>query len=182
MYSPDHFSKKQQKKKVLASRHPMLTGPDVTCYSFIHSAISCLDVCVGTMPRWCRRPWWAHGWKAAEEKITCHSESVRAAPEATTPPSMPSSPCSCSPWMFFFCLAVCTFCPFPVHLPCCPHTEWATVSAEFLGSTLGYQGHPLAGLHNQCTLHFQSYCIEGVLVHKMGRCSSGPWNWRRNQE
>lgn len=90
---PRPFFQKTTKKKLLASRHPTLTGPDVTCFSFIHSAVTCWDVCVGTMPGRCRRLWWAHGWKTAEEKITCHSESVRTPPEATTPPSMSSSPC-----------------------------------------------------------------------------------------
>lgn len=90
IFHRDNF---QKKKTVPASRHPILTGPDVTCFSFFHSAVSCLAVCVGMMPGWCSRLWWAHGWKAAEEKTTCHSESVRTPPEATTPPSMSSSHC-----------------------------------------------------------------------------------------
>ena len=98
------------------------------------------------MSLWCRRAWWAHGWIAAEacgleEKTTCHSESVRAPPQATVPASISSSSCALSPWMFFFfCLAVCSFCPFPLHWPCRPHTGWAAV-AEFLGSILDQWGH-----------------------------------------
>lgn len=65
IFHRDNF---QKKKTVPASRHPILTGPDVTCFSFFHSAVSCLGVCVGMMPGWCSRLWWAHGWKSSRRK------------------------------------------------------------------------------------------------------------------
>lgn len=151
----------------------MLTGPDVTCFSFIHSAVSCWDVCVGTMPRRCRRLWWAHGWKAAEEKITCHSESVRTPPEATTPPSMSSSPC---------------FPPLAPALHECSFSVWLRVLFVHFQFTylVVHSGLSASSTVQVCTtsVHCTSsnaVCRGGVMVHKPEWCS-GPWNWRRNQE
>lgn len=68
--------------------------------------------------------------------------------------------CSFSPWMFFFCLAVCSFCPFPLHLPCCAHTNWTKCRVPWVHSRSSGSSPPAPGLHNQqCTFSY-TVCSE----------------------